>query len=79
MLAETVSCIIYVPVDVIKERMQIQQRLDVKTYGNTHYRGNRDALCSLAKTEGFRGIYKGYLASLASFGPFSALYFMFYE
>ena len=79
MLAETVSCIIYVPVDVIKERMQIQQRLDVKTYGNTHYRGSWDALCSIAKTEGFRGIYKGYLATLASFGPFSALYFMFYE
>ena len=25
------------------------------------------------------GIYKGYAATLASFGPFSALYFMFYE
>lgn len=79
MLAETVACIIYVPVDVIKERMQIQQRLDVKTYGNTHYKGSWDALCSIAKTEGLGGIYKGYWATLASFGPFSALYFMFYE
>jgi hypothetical protein len=26
-----------------------------------------------------KGIYKGYWATLASFGPFSALYFVFYE
>jgi len=35
----------------------------------------RDAL----RAEGVRGLYKGYLATLASFGPFSALYFAFYE
>ena len=29
--------------------------------------------------EGIGGIYKGYGATLASFGPFSALYFAFYE
>lgn len=30
-------------------------------------------------TEGIRGIYRGYGATIASFGPFSALYFMLYE
>jgi hypothetical protein len=30
-------------------------------------------------TEGIRGIYKAYGATVGSFGPFSALYFMFYE
>jgi len=31
------------------------------------------------RTEGLRGIYKAYAATVLSFGPFSALYFMFYE
>jgi len=37
-----------------------------------------DALRMILRTEGRRGIYKGYAATLASFGPFSALYFVFY-
>ena len=80
MLAETVCCIIYVPVDVVKERMQVQQQYkQMKNTSETHYRGSFDALQKILKTEGLRGIYKGYGATLASFGPFSALYFMFYE
>ncbi|KAL3910673.1 MAG: hypothetical protein SGILL_007600, partial [Bacillariaceae sp.] len=43
------------------------------------YKGGWDALVKISKTEGLRGIYKGYAATLASFGPFSALYFVFYE
>lgn len=79
MLAEAVTCTIYVPVDVVKERMQVQQRLNFDANSNPHYKGSWDALRSIANTEGIRGIYKGYWATLASFGPFSALYFMFYE
>lgn len=33
----------------------------------------------ILKTEGIRGLYRAYWATVASFGPFSALYFMFYE
>ena len=33
----------------------------------------------ISKQEGLRGIYKGYWATLLSFGPFSALYFGLYE
>eukprot|EP00536_Pseudo-nitzschia_multiseries_P010524 jgi/Psemu1/307365/fgenesh1_kg.323_\ len=73
-LAETVACVIYVPVDVIKERLQIQCRTDA-----VQYKGGWDALRKICKTEGTMGIYKGYGATLASFGPFSALYFVFYE
>lgn len=67
-LAETVACLIYVPVDVIKERLQIQQNKDL-----VQYKGGWDALVKICKTEGPMGIYKGYGATLASFGPFSAL------
>lgn len=84
MLAEAVCCVIYVPVDVVKERLQIQQQQQRNVPNNGHnpkyqYNGSFDALRQIIKAEGIRGIYKGYGATLASFGPFSALYFMFYE
>jgi hypothetical protein len=81
MIAETVACIVYVPVDVIKERMQVQHPTvaggDFAMSGN--YRNSWDALKQISKTEGLSGVYRGYGATLASFGPFSALYFVFYE
>ena len=73
-LAETVACLIYVPVDVIKERLQTQYKTDT-----IKYNGGWDALVKISKTEGLSGIYKGYGATLASYGPFSAFYFVFYE
>ena len=85
MLAETLACIIYVPVDVIKERLQVQHSTfttgsSTNTSTNNHnYRNSMDALRQIAKNEGLSGIYRGYGATLASFGPFSALYFVVYE
>lgn len=73
-LAETVACLIYVPVDVVKERLQIQHKSD-----SFQYKGGWDALIKISQNEGLRGIYKGYGATVVSFGPFSALYFVFYE
>lgn len=72
--AETVSCVFFVPIDVIKERLQVQENL--KLY---KYNGTLDAIRTVLKNEGLRGIYKAYGATVASFGPFSALYFLFYE
>lgn len=86
MLAEAVTCIIYVPVDVVKERMQVQSRESMKSNNDSlrkpqsyHYNGSLDALKQIIRSEGMQGIYRGYWATLASFGPFSALYFVFYE
>lgn len=76
LIAEAVACIVYVPVDVIKERLQVQHS-SMKT--SNSYTGSYDALIKIAKTEGMGGVYKGYAATLASFGSFSAFYFMFYE
>jgi len=45
----------------------------------TDYKGSMDAMLKIAKYEGIRGLYKGYIPTLVSFGPYSALYFMFYE
>jgi len=68
MVAESVSCVLWVPIDVLKERSQ------VGTYSHM-LQGVREAL----QYEGVGGLYRGYAATLASFGPFSALYFAFYE
>lgn len=65
----------YVPVDVIKERLQVQ---DARV-GVIRYNGGADAFVKIWKAEGPLGCYRGYAATLMSFGPFSALYFMFYE
>lgn len=64
-LAEIVSCIFWVPSDVLKERAQAGRKYS--------------SFRSLYAQHGVRGFYRGYGATLASFGPFSAFYFMFAE
>jgi hypothetical protein len=72
--AEAVSCLFFLPVDVIKERIQAQSNLNTYWYANA-----RDAFRQILAKEGIRGLYRAYGATLAFFGPFSALYFTFYE
>jgi len=86
MIAETVSCVLWVPIDVVKERMQIQSlpkgssAAELKlAQGHGFYSGGADAMRSIWRTEGLAGFYRGYGATVLSFGPFSALYFTFYE
>ena len=74
MFAEAVACSIFVPVDVIKERRQVQANL-----GTFKYKNDIDAIRQIMRTEGVRGMYRAYGATVMSFGPFSALYFLFYE
>jgi hypothetical protein len=72
--AEATSCVFWVPIDVIKERLQ-SQHPNVKG----RYVSSLDGLMTCLKNERLQGLYKGYFSTLASFGPFSAVYFMSYE
>lgn len=74
LLAEAFSCVVWVPSDVAKERLQSQPP---ELQGR--YRNSWDALRTIWSREGLRGLYKGYWSTLASFGPFSAIYFVCYE
>ena len=74
MFAETVAWLFFVPVDVLKERLQVQSKL--KTY---KYSSDLNAFTQVLRNEGIRGLYKAYPATVFSFGPFSAFYFLFYE
>ena len=47
--------------------------------GTFKYKSDIDAIRQIMKTEGTRGFYRAYGATVMSFGPFSALYFLFYE
>lgn len=74
LFAEAVSCIIWVPMDVVKERLQSQH-----SGVEGRYRSSWHGLSTLFRLEGIRGMYKGYFSTLGSFGPFSAVYFMAFE
>jgi len=92
--AEAMSCLLFVPVDVVKERLQVQRKPGGPVSSLTAaasapsllnssapplYAGSFDAFRTISRSEGILGLYKGYYATLASFGPFSAFYFVFYE
>ena len=77
LLAETVSCVLWVPIDIVKERIQVQAVLPANSA--LHYTSTLHAISTIARTEGLRGIYRGYGATLASFGPYSAFYLSIYE
>ncbi|GET92920.1 hypothetical protein, conserved [Leishmania tarentolae] len=74
LVAEVVSCVVWVPIDVAKERLQSQP-----PSLRGRYSSSLDALQRILANEGVRGLYKGYASTLSSFGPFSAAYFVFYE
>jgi hypothetical protein len=63
---------------VIKERLQIQKSSS-PSGALPNYKGSLDAFQKTFTQEGLRGIYRGYGATLLSFGPFSAIYFTLYE
>ena len=47
--------------------------------GTFKYKNDLDAIRQILRSEGTRGLYRAYGATVMSFGPFSALYFLFYE
>ena len=67
--AECIASLLWTPLDVLKQRMQVGPT-DLGTMGAT-----RDA-CSAV---GVVGLWRGYFAGLAVWGPFSATYFAAYE
>ena len=73
-LAEAVSCVFWVPIDVVKERLQSQPP---SLQGR--YTGSANGVRTVLANEKLLGLYRGYFSTLASFGPYSAIYFMSFE
>ena len=62
LLAEVVSCILWCPVDIIKERLQVQKTLG--SHAAYQYTGPVDAIRTIYRSDGLRGFYRAYGATL---------------
>lgn len=92
-VGDTLGSVVYVPCEVIKQRMQIQGtrkywssimlknsnqlKPGFQMYG--YYPGMFQAGCSIWKEQGLRGLYTGYWSTLARDVPFAGLMVTFYE
>eukprot|EP00026_Physarum_polycephalum_P009563 Phypoly_transcript_09691.p1 GENE.Phypoly_transcript_09691~~Phypoly_transcript_09691.p1 ORF type:complete len:383 (+),score=32.76 Phypoly_transcript_09691:112-1260(+) len=72
--AELGSCAMWVPFDVATQRLQIQGSLEPCKYHNGYY-----LLQHIYKTEGVRGLYRGFGATLIRNIPSSAAWWSTYE
>ncbi|KAG0557139.1 hypothetical protein KC19_11G105200 [Ceratodon purpureus] len=89
-MGDTIGSVVYVPCEVLKQRMQIQgsskgwhQRHEVSSRVLTpslqYYTGLLHAGRVVFKYEGFSGLYAGYLSTLARDVPFAGFQIMLYE
>ncbi|KAL3637892.1 hypothetical protein CASFOL_018340 [Castilleja foliolosa] len=92
-LGDTLGSVIYVPCEVMKQRMQVQgskkywtsvvaregSRAKHGTHMYGYYSGMIQAGCSIWKEQGLKGLYAGYWSTLARDVPFAGLMVTFYE
>ncbi|CAM6129155.1 unnamed protein product [Calypogeia fissa] len=85
---DTIGSVIYVPCEVIKQRMQIQgskkafmsaAKLNKIPSREPYYTGLFSAGKCIIQQEGVRGLYAGYMSTLARDVPFAGFQIMFYE
>lgn len=78
MTAEVVSALLYLPADLVIQRLQVAQKysfLPLKYQDRT----SLGVVRRLCQTEGIRGMLRGYWPYVATFGPDSAIWWMSYE
>eukprot|EP00093_Oithona_nana_P009966 09966.XXX_110365_111186_1 [CDS] Oithona nana genome sequencing. len=68
--AEVAACSVRVPVEVIKQRMQVASDVNTKS---------SQVLSDLLKTEGPRGLYRGFATTVIREVPFSMIQFPLWE
>ncbi|KAJ7517679.1 hypothetical protein O6H91_21G034900 [Diphasiastrum complanatum] len=90
---DTLGSVIYVPCEVIKQRMQVQgsRKAWEQAYSraaipssklsvtNVYYSGLFHATRFILKHEGWKGLYAGFFSTLARDVPFAGFQIMFYE
>jgi hypothetical protein len=75
-MADVGGSLVWVPMDVVKQRLQAQ---DITTAPEHRYRHSLHTAATIVRTEGVLGLYRGFAAGLATYGPFCGLYFVLYE
>jgi solute carrier family 25 iron transporter 28/37 len=76
LLADAAGAATWTPMDVVKQKLQVYNR---STSGEVRYHNSWQTAATIIKEDGFKGLYKGYWTSLATYGPYVALYFAGYE
>ncbi|KAK3240216.1 hypothetical protein CYMTET_49937 [Cymbomonas tetramitiformis] len=85
LLAQSCAGLVYTPMDIVKERLQVQQFLQqgASVSGSTvqpfNYKGTLDAIGSIFRQDGIRGMFRGYWLQNAAWWPWSIIYFCSYE
>ena len=72
LIAELMGCLIWTPMDVIKQRQQAQKR-------SASYTTVPSAVRTILADAGPRGLFKGFGAGIVTYGPFVGIYFVIYE
>ena len=76
LLGEAVSGLLWVPGDIISQRLQIRS---LPGYGNPHNTSMVTVARSILEVEGIKGLYRSYWASLMIYAPGSAIWWASYE
>ncbi|EFA81565.1 mitochondrial substrate carrier family protein [Heterostelium album PN500] len=79
LVADIAGAMIWTPMDIIKQRLQVQNSTYLTNPTQTFYRGSFHACKVILKEEGVAGFYKGFFPSLMTFGPLVGIYFATYE
>jgi solute carrier family 25 citrate transporter 1 len=83
LVAQAAAGLVYTPMDVVKERMQVQQLMHAgassAAAARPRYRGSADAAAAILRSEGVRGMFRGYWAANAAWWPWNVVYFVSYE
>ena len=82
-VAQACAGLVYTPLDVVKERMQVQQLLLRRARGGgppvQAFASSAACFASILRSEGARGAMRGYWASNAAWWPWNIIYFVSYE
>lgn len=73
--AQLFGSLCWVPMDVIKERLQVEGQVKVAH----SYSGSADALKQILRREGMIGLYRAFPVHQMTWAPFNGMYFMIYE
>ncbi|XP_051115073.1 uncharacterized protein LOC127240425 [Andrographis paniculata] len=73
MTASVCSQAVFVPVDVVSQRLMVQGYS-----GHATYKGGVDVLRKVVKSEGIRGLYRGFGLSVATYSPSSGVWWASY-
>jgi hypothetical protein len=73
------SCLVLVPSDLVKCKMQVDSAFVGEHVSQKQYKGSIDCAMQVIRSEGIRGMYKGFITTTAREIPGYAAYFYIYD